>query len=378
MISGGDFGYVVTVYNNGPYDATDVIFTIALPADVAFVGSTATCGTPSGNTVTCTTLSIAAGQGVQHIVTVTAPDKGGPITAVANITGLPMDTNLVDNTRTVVLNAQGPDLELTTSVAESSVVAGEDFTYQMDVENVGNATASNVVVTTTLAADVAVVSSAAGCEPPASGVISCVAATLTAGASESYSISVGTPLVMGPITSSVVAIADGFGASTVVHDSGAVTSNVAGADLTVAASLGSESLRSGLDVTYTVTVVNNGPATAHGVTAVATLPPELIFVSAGTGCGVAVAGAVSCTTATLVSGAFAEFTLTVRAPTSSGLASTTFNVVQAAPGDPSSTNDTFIFAVPVVPALSAWVFGALVVVLAALGLVLRLKPRRAL
>ena len=130
------------------------------------------------------------------------------------------------------------------------------------------------------------------------------------------------------------------------------------------------------NLTYTLTVTNNGPDAASSVTVTDTLPGAVTFVSASAGCSES-GGTVTCTAASLANGASVQFTITVTAPGTPGTVfSNTAGVVTAASFDPDTSDNSAtaqITAVnpPGVPGLTTWSLGALAFGLGALVLVAR-------
>src|SRR5204862_1468811 len=66
----------------------------------------------------------------------------------------------------------------------------------------------------------------------------------------------------------------------------------------------------GTDITYTLTVTNNGPSASSGGTVTDVLPAQVSFVSASAGC-TTTAGTVSCNFGTLAPSATQLFTIVV-------------------------------------------------------------------
>ncbi len=96
----------------------------------------------------------------------------------------------------------------------------------------------------------------------------------------------------------------------------------------------------GQNLTYTITVTNNGPANATGVTVTDTLPAGVSYVSAsGTGwtCSQA-SGVVTCTRSSLANGASATITIVVTANTAGTITNTAS--VTANQSDPNTSNNT--------------------------------------
>ncbi len=127
--------------------------------------------------------------------------------------------------------------------------------------------------------------------------------------------------------------------------------------------------------TYTLTATNNGPATATTVVISDPLPAGVTFVSANVDCAEA-SGTVTCTVASLVSGASAAFDIIVTAPSTAGTISNTATVSAASSADSVSGNNsvtlnTSVNSPPPVPGVTAWGMGALALMLGAGAIFMR-------
>lgn len=109
------------------------------------------------------------------------------------------------------------------------------------------------------------------------------------------------------------------------------------ADLAVAKADSPDPVLVGSPLTYTVTVTNNGPSTATGVSLTDTLPAGVTFVSASSGCSVPLGGTVTCNLGALTKGASATVMIVVT-PTAAGTHTNTASV-SATETDPSLTNN---------------------------------------
>jgi len=112
------------------------------------------------------------------------------------------------------------------------------------------------------------------------------------------------------------------------------------ADLAITIAPSGTTMSGGATAAWTVTVTNNGPSSATGVTATTTLPPGFVFGSAtpsqGTCSGTSV---VTCNAGSLASGASATVVITLTAPATASNA-TISTIVTAAETDPLLANNT--------------------------------------
>jgi uncharacterized repeat protein (TIGR01451 family) len=121
--------------------------------------------------------------------------------------------------------------------------------------------------------------------------------------------------------------------------------NQAAADLRIAKTAAPTPVVPGEDVTWTITVTNNGPSTSIGETVTDDLPDEVTFASASAGCGEA-NGIVTCAVGELAPGAAKTFTITAQVASSldnclrnTGTVSGQF--------DPDSSNNTSTICTPI-------------------------------
>jgi uncharacterized repeat protein (TIGR01451 family) len=124
---------------------------------------------------------------------------------------------------------------------------------------------------------------------------------------------------------------------------------VPSADLALAKADTPDPVLAGQNLTYTITVGNNGPLPATGVTVTDTMPGGVTFVSASASQGSCTGtSTVTCTLGNLATGASATVTVTVR-PTAAGPLSNTASVQGNEP-DPDTANNTDTETTTVTPA----------------------------
>jgi uncharacterized delta-60 repeat protein/uncharacterized repeat protein (TIGR01451 family) len=175
------------------------------------------------------------------------------------------------------------NLVIAASAAPSPVVVTSNLTYTIGVTNYGPSTATGVTITNLLPAGLTFVSaSGGGWVTNGSSVAFTNLGTLGIGASAAVTVTV-TATATGAYTNTIYATANETDPN-INDNSVSVISTVvtASADLGLAMSAAPDPLTLGGNVTFTMTVSNNGPATATSVLLTNTLPASAAFVSAST------------------------------------------------------------------------------------------------
>lgn len=325
--AGTNVAYTLTVTNAGPEVALDVELSDPLPPGTTFVslvhnsGPVASCSTFGGN-VTCTYGLLAPANPSQYTLTLFI-GNATTVNNTATVITSSFDTNNANDTDTVVTTVtQSADVAVT-KTAPAGAVAGTNVTYNLTVTNSGPSNATNVSLLDTLPANSTFVSATQNSGPAfacgqAAGTITCTIATLNAGATATFTFVVtanaGATGTLANSATVTTTTADPAAANNTAVTTTALTT---GADLSVTKTAPPVAA-AGTNVTYNVSVANNGPSNAVNVSLVDALPPNSTFVSAtqNTGpafaCGHA-AGTITCTIATLNAGAAATFTFVVAA-----------------------------------------------------------------
>jgi uncharacterized repeat protein (TIGR01451 family) len=403
--AGTNITYTVTVTNNGPSDADNVSLTDTLPADTTFVSATQT----SGPTFSCAT------PGLGGTGTITCTSATLATTATATFTFVlhvsPSASNSVANTADIATTTADPDsgndsststatvvVEADVSVVKNgptSIEAGTDITYNLTVTNNGPSDASAVSLTDNVPANTTFVSATQNTGPLFScaplppvggtGTITCTLGTFTAGSTATFTFVMHVS-PSAPSGGSIVNTADVSSASTDPvpgNNSSTSTAIVASpADLDITKT-GPPSADQNTDITYTVTVTNNGPADSLNVSLTDPVPLNTTFVSIAQTSGptfacvtppVGATGTITCTIATFPPGSAAfDIVLHVN-PNASGAVANTANVTS--PNDPTPTNNagtaiTALATLAVVPTLSPLALALMALALAGIALFLR-------
>ena len=201
--AGGMLTYAVTVTNNGPSDASNVVVTDNLPVPSAggsltfkpAPDSSAECSEGAG-VITCSLAGLPAGAGINTKVFTLAFDVSanamGTIDNPASVAADEPDPVAGNNAAAApqVTIAKEAELTITKSGNNDPVVAGSGaITYTVTVNNAGPSDATDVVVTDTLPAGVTLVSTAGDCSE-VTGVPTCTLDTITASSSKQFTINV--------------------------------------------------------------------------------------------------------------------------------------------------------------------------------------------
>lgn len=239
---------------------------------------------------------------------------------------------------TTVNPATVTDTGITMTDSPDPVMAGNQLTWLITVTNAGPLPASGVVVTNPLPPYVNFVSVATtqGACANNAGVVSCALGSLAVNGSAQITLR-GTPLIAGLLTNTATVTAAQPDVTPLNSSATAVTTVTPApvADLNLGISDAPDPIFAGSNITYTVSLTNNGPLTASGVVFSDALPPTLGFVSAVSSigsCGAA-GNTVSCNLGDMASGARATITIIARALGSGQLT----NIVTASSGTPDLT-----------------------------------------
>jgi uncharacterized repeat protein (TIGR01451 family) len=180
----------------------------------------------------------------------------------------------------VFVQPDKPDLAVTKSDSPDPVQAGNNLTYTVTVKNNGPGNATGVTMTDTLPADVSFVSAnASQGSCTGTSTVVCNLGSLAASASATVTLVVK-PTAAGTITNTASVTGSPTDPNTGNNSATEMTTVTPAADLAVTKSDSPDPVLVSDHLTYTVTVTNNGPSNATGVTMTDTLPASMSFVSA--------------------------------------------------------------------------------------------------
>ena len=375
VIAGNNITYTVVVKNNGAAPAATVAFSEAIPANTTFVSATPapptgwTCGV-AGGTLTCSNPTVASGASTTFtvIVTVNAGTASGTfITDTANVSSATTDPNPNNNSATatvVVATAGQSDLSITSSATPNPVTDGNNISYAQSVTNSGPAASGTATFTDTIPTGTTFVSfnvpSGWNCGTlPAvggTGTITCTIAALAANASANFPLVVKASLGDAPgstitNTANINVPCSSASDPNCANNSAATTVYVASptqADVAITKTASPDPVDQGTNLTYTLQVTNNGPASAQGVSVTDPIPGEVAFASVSTTQGTCTydipSTTVNCSLGTVSVGGLVIITINASANTfSSSTLSTNTATVSSSTGDPNLTNNSSSF-----------------------------------
>ncbi len=368
---GGDITYTVTLTNNGPEAATNVLWQDIIPLETGYRSLSApsgwSCTTPSidGNgTVSCSRASFAASASAVFTVVVRVKSTvlgGTPITnsviTVADPNNDPDESNNTAQTTITVNNTANLGIQMT--AAPDRPISGDELTYSITVSNVGPDAGTDVTLSTSAPTNTGFVSLTApigwNCTTPsvgASGAVSCTRELFEVGTANFTLVTQILPGV--PNDTLITNTASVSGTSIDLVPANNTTGNVetivrSVADLAMSLSASPDPILGGGVLTYLINLVNNGPDRAADVVWTFTIPETTTYRSlnapAGWACqtpSVGGTGDVVCARQNIPSDADLLFILTVRVDVNAVGGSTISNQVsvQTTSLDPVLGNNT--------------------------------------
>jgi uncharacterized repeat protein (TIGR01451 family) len=304
ILAGELLTYTLAVHNAGPSSATAVELEDTLPSGVTFESAVPTQGTcsESSGTVTCAlgTLADEADAGVEIEV---RPQAGGTLTNEANVSSGVADPNSADNVASAETTVDpAADLSLTKTDSPDPVLEGHQLTYALTVSNAGPQATTTTTLTDTLPAGVTFDSAVPtqGTCNEASGTVTCDLGAIADEGSAGVEIKV-TPPGPGTLTNEAGVSSDLADPDSADRSASAETTVRPVADLSLTKSDAPDPVLAGGELTYTLTIANDGPRDATNVALTDTLPGTVSFVSATPSQGTCseASGTVTCALGTI-------------------------------------------------------------------------------
>jgi uncharacterized repeat protein (TIGR01451 family)/LPXTG-motif cell wall-anchored protein len=288
--AGGSITYGVEVTNHGPSDsAGPIVVKDTVPDGMTYKSASGagwTCEVKAG-TVTCTSAAgLVDGASRSVDLTFDVADDAGPATVVNNVAvdgphTDPTPGNDTDSDDTTIVD--DANVTVTKSVGVSTVHAGDDVTWTIEVANDGPSTADSISVSDLLPSGVTVVSIAGDGWDCSKASLSCTRPALAPGDAPKITVvtTVGSGVAAGTELSNTATVATSTpGDDRDDNEDDADVTTTTRADLTLVKSHAGTAV-AGRTATFDLAVSNLGPSDARGpVTITDQLPAGMSYVSA--------------------------------------------------------------------------------------------------
>ena len=291
IVQGNEVDYAVVTTNNGPSNGVNVATRVQLPPGLGTI--TLSTGGSYNNATGVVTFSTITNQApgsdgtVTNIIRFTAPSNLSQLNATATVSeaGTAQESNYANNTASITTTETAPttiqtDLSTTISSVPTTPIAGQAITLSVKTTNASSSTgtATGVVQRVALEAGLTISSiTNGGTYDPITGVVTFPAISLTAGTTQTNTITLFAP---GTTPLQVRALVAGNQSDpTLSNNSDFLNLTVTPrADVATAVS-GPTTVATGDAVTYSVLTINNGPSPAASVAQTVTIPSGLASAS---------------------------------------------------------------------------------------------------
>jgi uncharacterized repeat protein (TIGR01451 family)/MYXO-CTERM domain-containing protein len=272
LTAGSPYDWTIDIVNNGPHDATGISLDVVPDAAGSFVMNAGDCTVPFA----CALINMAPGATVQ-VVTSWALDADFDIDfafeQTFSVTATESDPASGDESATSSAAVERRvDLVLGITTDPDPPVAGALVTYVVEITNNGPSEATEVSVELTLP-ELWVVAESLGCVEDPGGGAPCTVGTLAALGTTILEFDVQVPADQQDAFSATAAVTSADTETTPGDETATIESTpVQSADLSVTVEDDPDPVRAGDSLTYTVTVANDGPSDAAGVSLQLTAP----------------------------------------------------------------------------------------------------------
>lgn len=337
-VIGNSVTLTARVANAGPVTAQNVRTTLTLPAGTSV--ATLPDGCTNSSSVVCTLATLASGASQTYEIPLTLTTTGSKEVSVT-VASDTLDPDSSNNSAgiTIVALPRTSDLAVTVGTSKTNVIVGDTFTHQVVVTASGPDTVS-ALLTGRFAASLQPTSVDSRCN--VDGTTLTCAASMAANASTTYNFTFKATEATTYLTTFTVSTADfdptpanNVGTGVVVSDLPATSSDVSvfGQVPLVA--------QTNSIATYVLTVSNRGPADASHVVLTFTPPPsstiDTLTVPSSMTCEQS--NVLTCTAATMVSGASSNLAVNVRMGAAGGTQSVATARVTSDNPEPDPSNN---------------------------------------
>ncbi len=353
VLAGENVTYDITVTNNGPSVATNVRVLELVPAGTTALSLTAS--NPDADDEDCSlggscylgTMQVGTVATITVVLQVNPDFQGSSLTNTASVSADQADDDPSDNIASddTAITTEA-DLSIEKVDLTDPVIAGEVLLYQIQVTNNGPSDAQNVVISDTIPTESVFVGASPGCSEISTGLVECTFPVIPAGHSESVLLEVrvnagtpdGTTIYNNASVSSDTDDPDDGNNTTVPTETIANQDNDNPTDLVISKQASSDPVTAGENLTYYLTVTNNGPAVASNVQVVDALPSGVTLVSADASQGICNNG-ITCDLGDLAVSASAYITIVVTVDSDQLTAINNVARVSASNPDPVPDNE---------------------------------------
>lgn len=326
VVAGLPLTYTLNVVNQGPSTATDVEVRDTFP--LAFLNPVLVPDPECfliDRTLSCDYISLLPSEG--RTITVTGVVDSLARNTLTNSATVESNEYPIDTSTETTTILTDVALTATTNITPVPIQAGGAITFTVVISNSGPSGATGVVAQTTVPTDITglVVTPAAFCPTPTTNIVSCTFPTLLPNAIRTYTIT-------GVIDASargnrevVTAIdANEIGLPLLTSRQFTIDANV---DLDLALTSLPTNPIAGTSLTYSLTVLNNGPATANNIQVVDLYAIPFDLTAFDPSCQASGVQSVTCRTNSLAPNASETFTITgIVAPSTTGTLTNTASV----------------------------------------------------
>jgi uncharacterized repeat protein (TIGR01451 family) len=291
VYSGGNLTYTITVANSNYTSARDVIMADALPAGSTLVSASTSTSFGygcflTGSDLVCNLGDIFGGSPVTVKVIVTLPATTS-VTNKVRVTSRNPDPNLANNvsdlTTALGTTSSSADLSVIQTALPDPGVKSSNLTYTVTVTNSGPSAATGVVFTDVLpdpyyADYVSATPGQGSCSISGDEeAVTCALGTINSGGSVSVDITVK-PKEPFKLTNSV-AVSSPVPDPNRANNSSTLETKVSPTDLRVTQTANPSPATVGENLTYTITVNNNGPEAVEELNIMDSIPGSVSIVS---------------------------------------------------------------------------------------------------
>ena len=333
---GTNVTFTVTATNSGPSNATGVVVTDPLPAGLTLVSAAPSAGTYAAGIWNIGPMANLSSATLTLIATV---NNTNPATNTATKTGEDQTDPVSGNdSASAMVTGQAADIAITKTVDNATPNQNTNVTFTITATNIGPSNATGVQVTDKLPAGLTFVSAT-----PSAGTYNAVSGLWDIGAianSANATLSIiATVTGTNPVFNTASKTAEAQPDPNPGNDAASATVTGQSADISVAKVVDNATPPLNSNVTFTVTVTNNGPSSATGVVVTDLVPAGLTLVSATPSAGTYNPVTGVWNLGGLISGANATLTIVATVTTTATTTNTATKTGEVQP-DPVTGNDS--------------------------------------